>query len=312
MHTKQLFPRLSLAVSLACASCVVWAQAIQLVVPFPAASPSSELARQLASQMTAKLGQTVTVEYKPGGNSKVAQDYVRTAKPDGQTFLWATSAIVVEPAIAAAPQEMARELMPLALSVRSSLIMVARPELPQRSFEHVLAHLRSGGRLSCGYGGGAMLLACTALKQISPQAVTLVAYQSSGLAVPDLVGNRLDVAFMLIEPSVKSLIAADKLQLFGRTHSTSIDPLIAQSPLLSTSMPALAISPWQAWFAPKGTPPELAQRFVKAAQEASNEPTMLKRFSDFDFRPEHLAEPEFSSYLNAEFQRYAQILRASR
>ncbi|NJM43945.1 MAG: tripartite tricarboxylate transporter substrate binding protein [Brachymonas sp.] len=286
---------------------MTWAQTIQLVVPFPASSPSSELARQLAMQMTTKLGQPVTVEYKPGGNSKVAQDYVRAAKPDGQTFLWATSAIVVEPVIAAAPQEVARDLMPLALSVRSSLIMVARTELPQRSFEQVLSYLRHGGKISCGYGGGAMLLACSALKQISPDAVTLVPYQSSGLAVPDLVGERLDVAFMLIEPSVKSLIAADKLRLLGRTHSTSSDPLIAQSPLLNTALPALAISPWQAWFAPKGTPPELAQRFVKAAQEVSNEPVMLKHFSDFDFRAEHLAEPEFSNYLNAEFQRYSQI-----
>jgi tripartite-type tricarboxylate transporter receptor subunit TctC len=288
------------------------APAIQVVVPFPAASPSSELARQMAAKLSVKLGQAVNVEYKPGGNSRVAQEFVRNAKPDGLTFLWATSAIVVEPVLANQPQEMARELMPLALSVRSSLIMVARLGLAQRSFQEVLASLRAGAKLSCGYGGGAMLLACSALKQISPEGLTVVAYQSSGLAVPDVVGDRLDVAFMLLEPSVKSLIAAEKIRLLGRTHSGTSDPVLAHAPRLDTLLPSLAVSPWLAWFAPMGTPSIQARRFVQATQEVISEAEMLKRFDDYDFQPHYIVEPEFSRFLNAEYQRYSQLLKSSK
>ncbi len=288
------------------------APAIQVVVPFPAASPSSELARQMTVQLALKLGQPVIVDYRPGGNSRVAQEFVRNAKPDGTTFLWATSAIVVEPVIAERPQEMARDLMPVALSVRSSLIMVARPGLPQRNFPELLAALRAGGKLSCGYGGGAMLLACSALKQISPDGVNVVGYQSSGLAVPDVVGDRLDVAFMLVEPTVKSLIATDKIRLLGRTHSGSSDPLLANAARLDSLLPALAVAPWHAWFAPSGTPPELARRFAQAAQEVIMEAEMLKRFDDYDFRPQYVTEPEFSRFLQAEYARYAQLLRAAK
>jgi tripartite-type tricarboxylate transporter receptor subunit TctC len=295
---------------LACAGLA--AQTIQIVVPFPATSPSSELARQMAAQLSVKLGQAVQVEYKPGGNSRVAQDFVRSAKPDGLTYLWATSAIVVEPVVSDKPQEMARDLMPLALSVRSSLMMVARPGLPQRSFAEVLAHLRSGGKLSCGFGGGAMLLACSALKQLSPDGVAVVGYQSSGLAVPDVVGDRLDVAFMLLEPTVKSLVANDKIRLLGRTNSGTSDAVIAAAPRLDAALPSLAIAPWHAWFAPVGTPPELARRFVQAAQEVVNEPEMLKRFDDYDFRPQYIGEPEFSRFLSAEYQRYAQLLKTAK
>jgi tripartite-type tricarboxylate transporter receptor subunit TctC len=286
--------------------------AIQVVVPFPAASPSSELARQMTAQLAIKLGQPVNVEYKPGGNSRVAQEHVRNAKPDGLTYFWATSAMVVEPVIADKPQDMGRDLMPLALSVRSSLIMVARPGLPQRSFQEVLASLRAGGKLSCGYGGGAMLLACSALKQINPEGVNVVGYQSSGLAVPDVVGDRLDVAFMLVEPTVKSLIASDKIRLLGRTHSGGSDPVLASATRLDSMLPALAIAPWHAWFAPVGTPPEQARRFVQAAQEVIMDAEMLKRFDDYDFRPQYITEPDFSRFLQAEYARYAQLLRTAK
>lgn len=298
----------------ACFSGVAWAQsnAIQLVVPFPAAAPSSELARQMASLLTAKLGQPVNVEYRPGGNSRVAQDHVRAAKPDGLTFLWSTSAIVVEPVIADKPQEVAKDLMPLALSVRSSLIMVARPGLQQRSFSELVVALRNGGKISCGYGGGAMLLACSALKQINPEGVTLVGYQSSGAAVPDVLGDRLDVAFMLLEPNAKSLIATEKMRLLGRTSSGTSDAVIAVAPRVDSILPTMNVAPWQAWFAPIGTPPELTKRFVQAAQEVLAEPAMQKRLDDYDFKLDTILEPEFSKFLAAEFARYSQLLKTTR
>ncbi len=288
------------------------APAIQLVVPLPAAAPSSELARQMATLLTAKLGQPVNVEYKPGGNGRVAQDYLRQAKPDGLTYLWATSAVVVESVIADKQQEMARDLMPLALSARSSLIMIARAGLPQRSFAEVLVHLRAGGKISCGFGGGAMLLACSALKQINPEGVAVVGYQSSGLAVPDVVGERLDVAFLLLEPSVKGLIASDKLRLLGRTNAGTSDPVVASTPRLDSLLPSLAVAPWHAWFAPQGTPVDQTRRFVQAAQEVMMDQAMLKRMDDYDFRPEFIGEPEFTRYLNAEYQRYAQLLKTAK
>jgi tripartite-type tricarboxylate transporter receptor subunit TctC len=297
---------------LTAASAFAQSSPIQIVVPFPASSPSSELARQMAVPLAAKLGQPVNIEYRPGGNSKVAQDHVRNAKPDGLTFLWATSAMVVEPVIAGTPQEVSRDLMPLGMSMRSSLVMVARPGLAQRSFAEVLAHVRSGGSLTCGYGGGAMLLACSALKQLNPNGVTAVAYQSSGLAVPDVVGDRLDVAFMLLEPTLKSLISTNKLRLLGRTNSISTDAVVAQAPRLDVQLSALNVAPWMAWFAPMGTPLDATQRFVRAAQEVLAEPAMLAKLDDYDFRPENMAANDFSVFLTQEYQRYNQLLRGAR
>lgn len=291
-----------------------WAQSnpLYIVLPFPAATPSAELARQMSVRLAAKLERPVVVEYKPGGNSRVAQDHVRAAKPDGNTLLWAVSSIVVEPVLAGKPQDLARDLQPLALGLRASLVMVSRPGLAHRDFSEILASLRSGGTLSCGYGSGAMLLACTALKQLNPQGVVLVGYASSGLALPDVAGERLDVAFTLLEPVVKALVAAGKVQMLGRTSTGGNDPSMATVPRIDRILPALAISPWQGWFAPAGTPPESTQLFLRVLQEVMQDSEMRKQFSQFDFRPDYVPEPEFSKMLHSEYLRFTQLLQTVR
>lgn len=285
-----------------------FSNSLQIVVPFPAASPSGELARMLSTRLAAKLGHPVQVEYRPGGNSRVAQDVVRSAKADGSVILWASSAIVVEPVIAQKPQEMARDLQALALAARASLVMVSRPGLEARSFGEVLSLIRSGKPLSCAYGGGAMLLACSALKQLGHGNVVLIPYASSGQALPDVAGDRVDIAFTLLEPSVKALASAGKIVALGRTQSVSSDPLAAALPRLDHLLPQLAISPWLGWFAPAGTPVQATQRFLQAAQEVMQEPEMQKRMEDFDFRAEFIPEPEFSRLLSSEYARFTQLL----
>ncbi len=286
----------------------VFSQSLQIVVPFPAASPSGELARMLGVRLTAKLGHPVQIDYRPGGNSRVAQDIVRSAKADGSVILWASSAIVVEPVIAQKPQEVARDLQPLALAARASLIMVARPGLGTRSLSDVLTIIRSGKPISCAYGGGAMLLACSALKQIGTGNVILVPYASSGLALPDVAGDRVDIAFTLLEPSVRALANGSKVVALGRTQTRSNDPFMTALPRLDHALAQLAISPWLGWFAPAGTPMLATQRFLQAAHEVMQEPEMQKRLEDFDFRAEFIPEPEFSRMLSRDYARYSLLL----
>ncbi len=308
LHTMQrIFLSLLAIVCLALSSAAL-GQSLQIVVPFPAASPTGELSRMLSTRLAAKLGHPVSVEYRPGGNSRVAQDVVRSAKADGSVILWGSSAIVVEPVIAQKPHEIAKDLQPLALAARASLIMLARPGLGASSLSDVLALIRSGKPLSCAYGGGAMLLACSALKQMGSGNVILVPYASSGLALPDVAGDRVDIAFTLIEPSAKALVSAGKVLALGRTQSTSGDPLLAALPRLDQILPQLAISPWLGWFAPAGTPVQATQRFLQAANEVMQESDMQKRLEDFDFRAAFVPEPEFSRLLSREYARYSLLI----
>src|SRR5471032_2448824 len=65
---------------------------LTIVVPYAAGSATDTLARLMAEQLAAKLGQSVIVDNKGGGNGSIAGGYVAHAAPDGYTIMIATAA----------------------------------------------------------------------------------------------------------------------------------------------------------------------------------------------------------------------------
>jgi tripartite-type tricarboxylate transporter receptor subunit TctC len=74
-----------------------WAQGawptkpIRIVVPFNPGGAIDALVRVIAEGLTAKLGQQVLVDPKPGANTIVGSEIVAKAAPDGYTFLITTN-----------------------------------------------------------------------------------------------------------------------------------------------------------------------------------------------------------------------------
>ena len=60
---------------------------IKLVVPWPAAGAVDMVGRALADRLTARLGQPVVVENKPGATGQIGSTSVVQAPPDGYTLL---------------------------------------------------------------------------------------------------------------------------------------------------------------------------------------------------------------------------------
>src|SRR4051812_24548410 len=77
---------------------------ITMVVGFAPGGATDSLARVVADKLSARLGQPVVVDNKPGANTLIASNFVRQAPPDGYTlYMVATSfgqAPVVTPSVA--------------------------------------------------------------------------------------------------------------------------------------------------------------------------------------------------------------------
>jgi tripartite-type tricarboxylate transporter receptor subunit TctC len=65
---------------------------IRLVVAFAAGGTTDFVARLVAGELKARLGQSVVVENKPGANGAIGADYVAKSEPDGFTLFFSTGA----------------------------------------------------------------------------------------------------------------------------------------------------------------------------------------------------------------------------
>src|SRR5262245_47715904 len=72
-------------------------KSIRLIVPFPPAGLTDVSARVIANGMTTRLGQTVVIDNRPGGNTMIGLRAVADSPPDGYTLGYIPSGITQVP-----------------------------------------------------------------------------------------------------------------------------------------------------------------------------------------------------------------------
>src|SRR5262249_62097023 len=73
---------------------------IRMIVPFPPGGPIDTMGRMVANDLSARLGQQVIVDNRPGAGSTLGTKTAAAAEPDGHTLLFGSAgALAVAPAL---------------------------------------------------------------------------------------------------------------------------------------------------------------------------------------------------------------------
>src|SRR6476620_6464464 len=129
---------------------------ITLVVPYAAGGSIDLVARILAEGLTARLGQTVVVEDKPGGNGVIGIGAVAKSKPDGYTLQMGAVGANVTPAGVQKDYPFAplRDYVPIAMAAEWSAILVVNQDRPVNTLAEFVAYARARpGALNFGTTG---------------------------------------------------------------------------------------------------------------------------------------------------------------
>src|SRR5258705_12288856 len=213
---------LVLALPLAAAAQPSPAKPIRLICPFPPAGAVDIASRATAHELTRILGQTVTVENKPGAGGNIGGVEAARSAPDGYTLFMTTSGIqAINPALyAKMPFDPNKDLATVAPLVSLNNVLVLPPPVPAKSVKEVIALAKSQpGKLNFASSGagtsihmsGAMFLHLTGTDMIH------IPYKGSGPAITDLLGGQVMMMFDNI-PSALPHIKAGKLRALGTTH----------------------------------------------------------------------------------------------
>jgi len=223
---------------------------VRLVLGFSAGGAADRVARVLAPELARLTGRSAIVENVPGANGARAIGRVTTSEPDGDTLLFATSAI------AHPDNDAAIELLrPVILTSTTPMVLVVRASLPvndAREFERYLAAHPETTYGSAGVGNATHLCAAELVERLRSRA-THVPYNGSTPAFGDLLGGHIDFLVMGANPTLaqQSLVRMLAVTTRTRSHLAGIDhlPTIAE-----TLAPGFDFSLWQAVWTPARVP----------------------------------------------------------
>jgi tripartite-type tricarboxylate transporter receptor subunit TctC len=261
---------------------------INLIVPFAAGGGADPVARLIADDMSKRLGQPVTVEFRPGANATIGTNAVARARPDGYTLLLTSPAPITNakhqiPDLAYDPQ---RDLIPIIHIADSPMSLISNARFPARDFNEFVAYTRQNpdkatvaipGVGGLGHQAAALLAHKTGIK------VTYVPYSGTGSIMADLLGGQVN-ASTGFPAAFLGAINDGRLRGLVLLSDKRMDELPDMPSIAESGYPQAQISAWYALFAPKGTPHDIVAKVAKSVGEYLSTDTARERFKAFGYR----------------------------
>ena len=229
---------------------------IRLYVAFPPGGAADIVARLVAQPLSARLGQPVVVENKPGSGGNIAGELIARAAPDGYSLLIGPDNLfTVNPHLFSKMSfDPLKDIIPIATVQSNALVLAINPKVPANDFKEfiALANRSDPPLFYASIGNGSLHhLAMEMLKQEAGIKLTHVPYRGGGPAgIAVLAG---DVAGMFGGGSVFPMVTSGQLRglaVSSRKRSTELSEL----PSISEFYPNYEAAIWQGLFGPAGTP----------------------------------------------------------
>jgi tripartite-type tricarboxylate transporter receptor subunit TctC len=258
---------------------------VTIVVPYGPGGGTDLLARVLAEQLSARLGQSFIVENAPGAGGTIGTRRVMNAKADGYTLLLGSGSELELMQITDPDAKLGQwtALAPVGLIGTQPMVLVGRSSLPAKNTDELVALLRANpGKFSYASAGvGTQLHILGELLKMSARLdVTHVPYKGAGPILSDLEGDHVDLAVMVL-PSVLSQIRSGKIIAFG-VSDTRRSPAAPEIPTLNESKAFANVDMkiWYGLFGPAGLPQSVADRLDAAMREALKQPAIRQKLLD--------------------------------
>lgn len=197
---------------------------IRLVAPFPAGGTADVLARQVSTDVSTHLGQSIVVDNRSGANGIIGTDTVAKAPPDGHTLLHVTASFVINQHIyRKLPYDVFKDFDPVTnVVLGTGYLVLLNPSVPASSVKELIALAKKTGNVTYSSPGVGNTLHLAAELFNVRTGVKLLHVPYKGVApakTPSAILSRLhrEVYKVLQTPRVREAIVAGGYEPDGRS-----------------------------------------------------------------------------------------------
>jgi tripartite-type tricarboxylate transporter receptor subunit TctC len=287
---------------------------IRFVMPYPPGGSSEILARPIAQEMTRNLGQSVIIDYKPGGGTTIGADFIAKSAPDGYTIIMLLTAHAVNASLVPKlPYDTVKDFASITLAATQPLVVEVPAQSPVKSLQELIAADKANpGKLNYGSAGpgNTSHLGVEYFNAVVGTKFTHVPYKGSGPMIIGLLGREVDLAFDSLSSSLPQ-IQAGKFRALAvstaqRSHVLPNVPTIAES-----GIAGFDVSVWYGIFAAAGTPATIVQRLNAEFIKAMNAPDAKKVIEGAGYNIVGSTPAQLDAHVKAEIARWSKVVKDS-
>jgi tripartite-type tricarboxylate transporter receptor subunit TctC len=288
---------------------------VTIIVPLAAGTGMDSLVRLYGERLAKALGRPVVVENRPGAALAIGAVAIATAAPDGHTLGVLTSGpMAIGPVlykkIAYDPQ---KNFVPIALYVKSPLVLVVNPALPIKSVPELIKYAKASAKpltYSTPGAGAFQHLSTEFMAQRFGLKFTHVPYKSTPQSVQDIAAGHVNFGFAEAGATLP-LVKGGKLRPLAVSSLTRLPTLPEVVPFAeAANAPGFEAVSWHVLFAPAATPKPIVERLHRDMTKIMSEPDMQKRAANIGLLP--LTPPslaETQKYIASEREKWGSLVR---
>jgi tripartite-type tricarboxylate transporter receptor subunit TctC len=284
---------------------------IKLIVPYPPGGPVDNVARLIAPEVSAKLGQSLVIDNRAGASGTIGTDATVRADPDGYTFGFGVpGALTGLPHVMKVPYEL-KDINYVTLVVRIPQVIMASTSIPEKTLPALIATAKANpGKYNFGSAGNVTTphLGGELLNQQAGIKLTHIPYKGAAPAVTALMGNEIQV-FPGDASAAIGFIKAGRVQALAVSSAKRFEGLPDVPTTAELGLPGVVSDSNYGIIAPKGVPPAIIEKFRQAVIAAVNEPEVRKKLIDQGALPVTTTPEEYRTLMDQEFVKWGKVIK---
>jgi tripartite-type tricarboxylate transporter receptor subunit TctC len=283
---------------------------LRLVVPFPPAGATDNIARIVSNRLAEMWGVPIVVDNRAGAGGNIGNEAVARAEPDGTTILMGSPGLATN-------QYLYRQLgydpigdfAPVTLIALVPNLLVVGRHVPVATTAELIARARANPGMTFATSGigTSVHLSGELFRKLANIDITAVHYRGSAPATQDIIGGRVDMIFDNIS-QILPHVRAGSVKALGITtpRRSAFAPDI---PPVAETVPGFDTTSWFGFLFPARTPADIVAKLQADTKTALDSPAVRERLAVLGAEVVGSTPDEFATHIRRESETWGRVIR---